>query len=106
MEASTFHTDIEKQRLEKLAREYQDRGYFVIILPSDDFLPDPLKGFVVGILATKGDKLLLADARIREHLTLDGAADLTAISERIEQLPHAFWELIVVNPASQQGGAR
>lgn len=104
METSTFHTDLEKQRLEKLAREYQKRGYSVIILPTDDFLPDPLKGLVFGIVATQGDKLLLADARIREHLTLDGAADLTVISERIEQLPNAFWELVVVNPHSQRGG--
>lgn len=98
MATSTFHTDLEKQRLEKLAREYQGQGYAVIILPTDDFLPDELKGFVIGILATSGDQLLLADARTREHLTLDGAADLTEISERIEQLPNASWELVVVNP--------
>jgi hypothetical protein len=105
METSTFHTDLEKQRLEKLAREYQERGYTVIILPSDDFLPEPLKGLVVGILASKGDQLLLADARLREHLMLEGAADLTVISERIEQLPNALWELVVVNnPDNQQGG--
>jgi len=103
METSTFHTDLEKQRLEKLAREYQGRGYSVMILPTDDFLPDPLKGLVVGILATKGDALLLADARIREHLTLDGAADLMAISERIKQLPNALWELVVVNPKREGG---
>jgi len=104
METSTFHTDLEKQWLEKLAREYQGRGYGVIILPTDDFLPEALKGFVVGILAAKGDALLLADARLREHLTLEGAADLTAISKRIEQLPNALWELVVVNPDNQQGG--
>lgn len=103
METSTFHTDLEKQWLERLAREYQRRGYFVMILPTDDFLPDPLKGLAMGILATKGEELLLADARIREHLTLDGAADLTAISERIKQLPNASWELVVVSPTKQQG---
>jgi len=103
METSTFHTDLEKQRLEKLAREYQERGYSAIILPTDDFLPEPLKGFVIGIVARKGDQLLLADARLREHLTLEGAADLMTISERIKQLPNALWELVVVNPKRKGG---
>ena len=100
--SGTFHTEREKQRLEELAREYQRRGYQVVILPTNDFLPDALQGFVIGIVATKGDELLLADVRSRDHLMLNGAADLPTIAKQIEQLPNATWELVVINPDNQQ----
>lgn len=96
METSTFHTNLERQRLERLAREYQRQGYSVIILPIDHFLPNAPKGLIVGIVAIKGDELLIADVRTREHLTLNGAADLRRISEQIEQMPNTAWELVVI----------
>ena len=68
---ASFHTGLEKQRLEQLAREYH--------------------------------QLLLADARTREHLTLEGAADVTAITGQIAQMPNASWELVVVDPKREGG---
>jgi hypothetical protein len=102
MEASTSHTDKE-QRLELLAREYQRRGYEVFLHPTADDLPQALKGFAVGLIAIKGTEMVVADVRTRDQLTLNGNADVLKISERVELLG-ASLDLVVINPASQQGG--
>ena len=95
-------TSSEHQRLMYLAKEYQKRGYQVSVYPTDECLPELLQGFSVGLIATAEGKLVVADVRNREHLTLNGAADLRALARRVEMLPNSYFDLVVTNPRSSQ----
>ncbi|MEL7316047.1 MAG: hypothetical protein AAFN08_14055 [Cyanobacteria bacterium J06559_3] len=106
----TFHTKLERWRLDLLAAEYERRDYEVIVLPTDDNLPQALKGLTIGLLAIAPDgQLLVADVRTHDHLTLGGSADLSLIAQTVEAIPGAASELVVINPRrptttpSQQG---
>jgi hypothetical protein len=100
METSTAHTNTEP-RLALLSRDYQRRGYEVILHPTEDDLPQTLHGFKVGLLAFKGTEMVVADVRTRDQLTLNGHADLQKIAERVELLG-ASLDLVVINPDGQE----
>ncbi len=97
---TTFHNKLERWRLDLLAAEYERRDYEVIVLPTDDELPQALTGLTIGLLAIAPDgKLLVADVRTQQHLTLGGSADLSAIAQKVEAIPGAASELVVINPS-------
>lgn len=81
-----------------LAQEYQKKGYKVYLYPTDEVLPDVLQGHIVGLIAEGNGQLVVADVRNRQHLTLEGAADLRTLARKVEALPNSYFDLVVFNP--------
>ncbi|NJO43465.1 MAG: hypothetical protein HC865_23500 [Cyanobacteria bacterium RU_5_0] len=88
---------LEHRRLLKLAREYRQKGYQVTLHPSPEELPPPLADCSLDLVAVSDTRVVAAEVRSRETLTLNGTEDLRRISESVQQLPGWEFELIVTN---------
>lgn len=102
MKGRSFETPLEHRRLLRLAREYRRDGYEVVLYPQDDDLPQVLKGCSIGLLAKGDEDVVVADARSRPNLTLNGPADLRRLAEKVGTLPGWQFNLVVTNPRSQK----
>ncbi len=74
-------TDFDR-RFERLVKQYQQKGYDVVVHPTPEQLPDFAKAFVVEIVARRGGQgVLVAARRSRTELAADqqiaGDVDLT-----------------------------
>lgn len=88
---------LEYQRLLRLAREYRRKGYQVTLHPSPEQLPPSLAHCSLDLLAVSDSKVIAAEVRTRENLTLNGSEDLRRISESVQKLPGWEFELVVTN---------
>lgn len=95
-------TPLEHRRLLRLAREYDRAGYEVLLYPDDASLPAPLQGCLLGLVAKGPDETIVADVRSRPNLTLNGAADLRRLAEKVNALPGWQFNLVVTNPRQPQ----
>ncbi len=95
-------TSLEHRRLLRLAREYDRAGYEVLLYPDDDSLPASLQGCLLGLVAKGHDETIVADVRSRPSLTLNGAADLRRLAEKVNALPGWQFNLVVTNPRQPQ----
>ncbi len=102
MKRRAFETPLEHRRLLRLAREYRRDGYTVMVYPSDRDLPEVLRGCSIGLLAQGPDRVVVADVRSRPNLTLNGAADLRRLAEKVNRLPGWQFNLVVTNPRQPQ----
>lgn len=98
MNRRSFETPLEHRRLLRLAREYRQSGYDVVLYPADDDLPEALSGCCLGLIARNAEETVAADARSRENLTLNGPADLRRLADKVESLPGWRFNLVVTNP--------
>lgn len=96
LSVSTHKTLSEHQRLVYLAEEYKKRGYRVSLYPTDEFLPESLHGFSVGLIAEAHGELVVGDVRTREHLTLNGSKDLRAIARQVAKIPNSYFDLVKI----------
>ncbi|HIK55225.1 MAG TPA: hypothetical protein IGS37_08695 [Synechococcales cyanobacterium M55_K2018_004] len=97
MSHSEQRSSLEHRRLLRLANEYRQRGYDVILNPSPQDLPPSLADCSLDLVARKGDRTVAAEVRSRESLTLNGPDDLRRISESVKQLPNWEFELVLTN---------
>ncbi|MBF2067937.1 MAG: hypothetical protein IGS39_26500 [Calothrix sp. C42_A2020_038] len=88
---------LEHKRLLKLAREYREQGYSVCIYPSSDRLPPTLADCSLDLIAENGSKVVAANVRSRESLSLNGSLSLLRISETVKEIPGWEFELVVTN---------
>lgn len=88
---------LEHQRLLRLAREYRQQGYHVTLHPSPEQLPPSLANCSLDLLAVSDTRVVAAEVRTKENLTLNGSEDLRRISESIQQLPGWEFELVITN---------
>lgn len=102
MKGRSFETPLEHRRLLRLAREYRRNGYDVVLYPGDSDLPPVLKGCSIGLIARSEEDVVVADARSRPNLTLNGPADLRRLAEKVETLPGWRFNLVVTNPRHPQ----
>ena len=98
MKARSFETPLEHRRLLRLAREYRRAGYEVMLYPADTDLPQVLHGCSIGLVAKSNAEVVVADVRSRHNLTLNGAADLRQLAEKVKTLPGWEFNLVVTNP--------
>lgn len=88
---------LEHKRLLKLAREYRQKGYLVSIYPHQEKLPPSLADCSLDLIAVNGSKVVAAQVRTRETLSLRGSQDLRRVSESVQRLPGWEFELVVTN---------
>ncbi|NEQ47285.1 MAG: hypothetical protein F6K00_28595 [Leptolyngbya sp. SIOISBB] len=97
-----FKTPLEHRRLLRLAREYDRAGYEVLLYPDDASLPTSLQGSLLGLIAKGENETIVADVRSRPNLTLNGAADLRRLAEKVNAIPGWQFNLVVTNPRHPQ----
>lgn len=102
MPSRPFETPLEHRRLLRLAREYDRAGYDVLLYPDDEALPASLRGCAIGLLAQSPAETIVADVRSRPNLTLNGAADLRRLTEKVNAIPGWQFNLVVTNPRHPQ----
>jgi hypothetical protein len=88
---------LEHQRLLKLAREYRQQGYSVSIYPPANELPPALADCSLDLIAMNGSKVVVANVRSRETLSLNGSQNLHRIIKSVRELPDWEFELVVTN---------
>lgn len=98
MKSRPFETPLEHRRLLRLAREYDRAGYEVVLYPQSAALPEALQGCSIALLAKGQNETIVADVRSRANLTLNGAADLRRLVEKVESIPGWQFNLVVTNP--------
>jgi hypothetical protein len=91
-------TELEHQRLLRVAREYRQKGYAVTLHPSPVELPSTLSEFPFDLIAKGEGKTVAVEVRSRETLTLNGPKDLRSMTEKVYQVPGWEFELVVTNP--------
>ncbi|MBD2022201.1 hypothetical protein H6F43_18635 [Leptolyngbya sp. FACHB-36] len=94
-------SQLEHQRLLKLAREYRQKGYAVTLHPSPAELPPNLASCSFDLIAKGENKTIAVEVRTRENLTLNGSEDLRAMTSLVDQVPGWEFELVVTNPRKQ-----
>ena len=88
---------IQKRRLARLVKEYEQKGYSFKVDPTPADLPPALADFPVDLIAINGTKSIAIEVRSKETLTLNGSEDLRRISESMKALPGWELELVVTN---------
>jgi Holliday junction resolvase len=95
---SHYRTQLERQRLLRVAKEYQQNGFDVTLHPAAADLPAELAGCAIDLIARRGETAIAVEVRTKETLTLNGSADLRKMTERVSQLPNWEFELVLTNP--------
>ena len=95
---ATPTTNIERERLLKLAEEYRDRGYEISIHPNPEDLPDFLRNYRPDMIAHREDDAVVIEVKSRSSLNSYSTQYLQNLAQAIEQ--HAGWrfELVMTNP--------
>jgi REase_AHJR-like len=98
MNRSIHQDEHEYRRLLRVAREYRQKGYHVVVRPSPDELPLALAKCPFDMIAEGEGKKIAVEVRNKENLTLNGSEDLRRMTTLIEQEPGWELELVVTNP--------
>jgi Holliday junction resolvase len=90
---------IERNELERVAQEYRDKGYHVIVEPTLSQTPDFVREFRPDIIATSGKESLIIEVKQVSH---ERDRDrVRAIAQLVERRPG--WRFIVVTPQPREG---
>lgn len=87
-----------KRRLTRIANEYRDKGYRVIVHPGQDDLPAFLRGFEPAMIAIGDDESVVLEIRTREQLS-DRQNSLVALASAVENRPG--WRLELVSTGTK-----
>ncbi len=96
MEKPFKQAQLEKRRLEEIAREYKGKGYEVVIQPELNTLPEFLANYQPDIIARRGDETVFI--QIKSTASLAKSDYLQMVAQKIQQHPGWRFELIVTNP--------
>ena len=91
-------TASDKRRLTRLANEYRNEGYRVVVHPSPEDLPEFLRGFLPALVAFSNDENVVLEMRTREQLS-DPLNSLVDLASAVEQQPN--WRLDLVSTGSK-----
>lgn len=102
MSHSIHQNELEHRRLLRIAREYRQKGYHVIVRPSPTELPPAFAKCPFDMVAEGEGKKIAIEVRNKENLTLNGSEDLRRMTTLVEQEPGWEFELVVTNPRRNQ----
>ena len=88
------HTTPEQTRVERLAEDYRNRGYEVIIEPGPHQLPDFMAGYKPDMIASRGDEKTVVEVKSRQSLSAE--AQTRELARLIESKPGWSFELVIV----------
>jgi hypothetical protein len=89
--------DMGEAAVQRVAREYEARGYRVITRPGVRDLPDFLADFSPDIIATRADESVVIEIKTRHDLI--GDSRLVVLASAIDSAPRWRFELVVTEPA-------
>jgi hypothetical protein len=98
MSHSVHQNELEHRRLLRVAREYRQKGYNVVVRPSPTELPPAFAKCPFDMIVEGNGKKIAVEVRNKENLTLNGSEDLRRMTTLVEQEPGWEFELVVTNP--------
>src|SRR6266581_705660 len=85
---------IERTEIERIAHEYTDQGYEVVVEPSGADLPDFVRQQAPDLIAKRGKDCLIIEIK---HPRPDAERDrIRAIAERVQSQPG--WRFVLISP--------
>ena len=99
---STLTIDIKREKLLKLAQEYQEKGYKVSIHPNLEDLPEFLKKYryCPDLIAYGKEESVVVEIKSRASLNTS-SEQLRALANEIEIIPGWRLELVMINPEDE-----
>lgn len=91
--------NLEKRQLLKVARDYEKRGYKVVIEPKDSDLPSFLADFHPDLIAHNETESVVIE--IKTHSSLSKTRYIDELASILEDKPSWRFELIVANPKNK-----
>lgn len=95
---ATPTANLERERLLKLAEEYRDKGYEILIHPKPEDLPDFLRNYRPDMIARREDEAVVIEVKSRSSLNSSSTQYLPNLAQVIEQHPGWRFELVMTNP--------
>lgn len=89
---------IQRKRLLKLAEEYRNKGYEILLHPKSEDLPDFLKNYSPALIVRRQDEGVVVEVKSRSSLNLSSTQYLKNLAQTIEQRPGWRFELVMTNP--------
>ncbi len=85
---------IERTEIERIAHEYTDQGYEVVVEPSGADLPDFVREYTPDLIAKRGKDCLIIEIKQPRP---DAERDrIRAIAERVQSQPG--WRFVLISP--------
>lgn len=88
---------LEEKRLQRLAKEYKEKGYQIVLHPSKSELPDFLSSFLPDMIAISDEESVVVE--VKSKPTLSKSTYLTALAKAVNDQPGWRFELVVTNSA-------
>jgi len=86
----------EQRKIKELAREYEEKGFEVLIEPNNNHLPDFLKNYRPDIVLKKDDLNIVVEVKTSE--TIKNSEYLKELSAKINSNENWKFELVITNP--------
>lgn len=87
---------LERERLLKLAEEYRQKGYVVLLPPQPEELPDFLRGYRPDMIVRRGKEAIVVEVKSRSSIA--SAQYLRDLVTAVEKHPGWRVELVITNP--------
>jgi uncharacterized protein YutE (UPF0331/DUF86 family) len=87
---------LERERLLKLAEEYRQKGYEVILSPKPEDMPNFLKGYSPDMIVRRGEEAVVIEVKSRSSITT--AQYLRDLAQVVGEHPGWRVELVMTNP--------
>lgn len=95
MENNDYIKNIER-RIREIAKDYEDKGYSVVINPSQNQLPSFLKGFEPDIIATREEENVLVEIKTRKNR--QDLQRFESLAREIDKRKDWRFEVVFTNP--------
>lgn len=95
MEKNEYIKNIER-RIREIAKDYETKGYSVVIYPGQNQLPKFLKGFEPDIIATKEDENVLIEVKTRNDRS--ELIQFESLAREIDKRTNWRFEVVFTNP--------
>lgn len=90
----------EQQRILRVAREYKQKGYQVVVAPSKSDLPEFLADYQPpDLIAQNQEETVVVE--VKSRTALSQSHDLPALAKAIQEKPGWRFELVVTNPQQE-----
>ncbi len=99
MSSNSPNDAMEQESLEKVAQEYRNEGYDVIVAPCGDQVPSFVAGFQPDFIATRGGEGVVVVIKTN-RIALSRDPQITRLAEIVEAQPGWRLDVIVLEPVT------